>query len=341
MNYKPVVINRLLAEKSACMRHHHCQNNQGSVVVLILWVLILITFLTAQHSSHNRNTAGLAAGAWDRTRRDQAVASVIDLFSTGSWPISGAEEEKEKWFQIGCNDLNIWCRVDDEGKRVLINSGSDSMLREKIQAILARNGDENETDYLTDAILDWLDADSLVRTEGAEDKDYMKDGYSYTPSNGPFKVFTEMMLVRGMNATFFWGDPYQSLLYDLENQIDGTVDTRNARKSRSGKLSGETNRKNRLGLEADETVPDFWDVFTVFSKDVKRITLLIPEKSNSYSFVVAFLSSDNRTGTFRILERHQISLTAEDHFEYLETLQNEMSLDRKSAAMYISIPASR
>lgn len=51
---------------------------------------------------------------------------------------------------------------------------------------------------LSDALKDWVDQDELVSLNGAEKREYEKEGFEGMPFNRPFKELDEMLLVRGM-----------------------------------------------------------------------------------------------------------------------------------------------
>ncbi len=51
---------------------------------------------------------------------------------------------------------------------------------------------------LSDALKDWVDQDELVSLNGAEKREYEKEGLEGMPFNRPFKDLDEMMFVRGM-----------------------------------------------------------------------------------------------------------------------------------------------
>jgi hypothetical protein len=294
---------------------------------------MLISFLAAQHAGHNRAKAGLAGGAWERIQREHAVQSIAELFSTGNWPIPGAEEDQGKWFVMEWSGFSLWCRVDEEGNRVLINQIAEPDLRERIRMVLARHGDENRTDWITDAILDWMDEDSLVRGEGAEDAEYLREGLRYGPANGPFKVFSEILMVRGMAASLFWGDPFGSMTIDLKNQNENVV--------KNSQPFGNAGRTGGLGLEADESVPDFWDLFTVYPKGVKRLTCLIPGTGGSYQMALVFFGPSGNQGTYRILEKHQISFISDGLAAGLDPRTWKRGLDSDPVSIYIPVSMLR
>jgi hypothetical protein len=57
----------------------------------------------------------------------------------------------------------------------------------------------DEASALADALKDWVDADDLTSLNGAEKREYEKEGFDGMPFNRPFKDLDEMSLVRGMD----------------------------------------------------------------------------------------------------------------------------------------------
>ena len=106
--------------------------NNGSALIIVLWTLVLISFLAGQYLDHNRGKAGLAENAWDSLRQKVAVDSVLHLFATDAWPIPGHENRKGTWYSFSPNDIDLWVRVEDESNRININTAADSRIREKI-----------------------------------------------------------------------------------------------------------------------------------------------------------------------------------------------------------------
>lgn len=187
--------------------------NNGSVLIMVLWSLVLISFLAGEYLDHNRGKACLAEYAWDSLRQDEAIDSVLHLFATESWPIPDEASRNGTWTRFSPNKVNLWVKVENETKRININTAQDHQIREKALELLGDHRWE-EADKLTDAILDWRDKDLLVRTNGAEEGFYDVEGVAYKPANGPFKVLTELLLVRGVSNRFFWGDPMSPSMLD-------------------------------------------------------------------------------------------------------------------------------
>jgi len=61
------------------------------------------------------------------------------------------------------------------------------------------------TDAIADAILDWIDADSTPRPQGAEADYYAALTPSYAPRNGPPVTIEELLLVRGVTPQLLFG----------------------------------------------------------------------------------------------------------------------------------------
>jgi hypothetical protein len=228
---------------------------------MVLWTLVLISFLAGQYLDHNRGMAGFAENACDSLRQKEAVDSVLHLLATNSWPIPGQENRNGTWNRFSPNDMDLWVKVEDESNRININTAPASLIREKVQRL---SGDEfwDEGDELADAILDWRDSDRLVRINGAEADFYDAKGMGYKPANGPFKVLTELLLVKGVTPGIFWGDPM------------------------AGISTGEEGA-------AEPMPPSLLDGFTIYPKNVKRISIVIPGRGNGYSFITVFLERKN------------------------------------------------
>jgi hypothetical protein len=90
-------------------------------------------------------------------------------------------------------------RITGEGGRLNLNriaaaaiADPNSPWRELLRKYLEVKGvDLNERDHMIDALLDWIDPDNLVRTNGAEDDE------GYKPTNGPLKTLDEVKRIRG------------------------------------------------------------------------------------------------------------------------------------------------
>jgi general secretion pathway protein K len=90
--------------------------------------------------------------------------------------------------------------IRDESAKIDINSAADLLLRGLFVSV---GVPDDEAVKLVDAILDWRDADSLKRPNGAEEPEYRAAGLSYGPANAPFQAIEELQLVLGMRPEIY------------------------------------------------------------------------------------------------------------------------------------------
>jgi DNA uptake protein ComE-like DNA-binding protein len=236
--------------------------NEGSVLILILWVLVLLGFLSGEYLSHNRGNAALAYNAWHNLKLEESIQSVVALIASGYGPNKAGSAGLGGWGPLSVKDVKLWVKVDSESTKTNINKASDAEIRGQVQKSF---GEEmtDEADEITDAILDWRDADDLVRVHGGEADYYTGLGLPYRPANGPFKVLTEMLLVKGISPSLFWGDPLGQIL----------------------------NKGKEGDVEHPESLPPLVDDFTIYPENVKRLSIIAPGRGKSYTLVLIFLKS--------------------------------------------------
>jgi hypothetical protein len=251
---------RTIARQGEFPWHRTCK--EGSVLILILWVLVLLGFLSGEYLSHNRGNAALAYNAWHKLKLEESIQSVVALIASGYGPNKAGSAELGGWWPLSVKDVNLWVKVDSESTKTDINKASDAELRGQIQKSLGGEMTE-EADEITDAILDWRDADDLVRMHGVEADYYTGLGLPYRPANGSFKVLTEMLLVKGVSPGLFWGDPLRQIL----------------------------NKREEGDEEHSESLPPLVDDFTIYPENVKRLSIIAPGRGKSYTLVLIFLKS--------------------------------------------------
>jgi DNA uptake protein ComE-like DNA-binding protein len=266
----------------------------GSVLILVLWVLVLLGFLTGELIDHNREKAFLAANAWESLKQDQAVESVLHLFSSAGWPIPGAEEKMGKWALLPIDDLEVRVKTGTDEGKVDLNQASEAQIREKLLQWL---GEErlDEAEMLADAILDWKDPDDLTRTNGAEADEYESIEVDYRPANGPFKLLTELLLVRGVTRELFWGNPIEAALLAEE------VEAKKLRAGEKVKKGGEEEEGE------EEIIPSLVEGLTIYPRGVTRVSILIKGRGEGYLWVLAFLDTQGGQGALRHLYRTTVA----------------------------------
>ena len=266
---------------------------------MVLWMLVLISFLVSQYLGHNREKADIAANAWSAFRQRQAVSSVVQLFATDVWPLLDGTGNRGQWFRLFPDDLDVWVRVDNESVRVNVNKANDGEIKQKIAMIMGDNL-QREADTLSDAILDWRDPNHVgTRMHGVGENDYKASGLPYRPANGPFNVMPELLLVLGMKPEWYWGDPLRMVESDLRRRYDQTQGAR---------------------------LPDsLSDLFTIYSAQTKRVSLVVPGNQNGYLYENIFLARQAGQMQLQIVGSQQVLGVAPDGFDGLIDLESQVS----------------
>jgi general secretion pathway protein K len=102
--------------------------------------------------------------------------------------------------------------IQDESGKISLNIASEPQLRALMTAI---GIPKEDGDIITDSILDWKDPDNLHHLNGAESDFYETLSPPYKARNGRFDTIEELLLVRGVTPTYFYGYP--------ERAPDGSV----------------------------------------------------------------------------------------------------------------------
>jgi hypothetical protein len=261
---------------------------------MVLWLLVLISFLAGQYLAHNREKADIAQNAWTSFRQKQAVSSIVQLFSTEAWPLSAGTGADGHWFRLFPDDMQLWIRVDKESQRVNLNKAADGEIKQKT-ALMMGDDFQREADAVSDCILDWRDTDSLTRMHGAEEKDYQAKGLSYRPANGPFNVMSELLLVMGVTPDMFWANPLELIETDLSSFY--------------------------IQSEKEKVPKALSEGFTIYSGESKRISLLVPGSETGYLYMNIFMTKES--GRLAVVDSLQFMGVAEAGFDRLVELESE------------------
>jgi hypothetical protein len=280
-------------------------SESGSVLVLVLWVLVLLSFIAAELIGHNREKAFLAANSWESLRQGQAIESVLHLFAVPGWPIPGSEEKMDKWVRLSVDDMEVLVRVGKEAKEINLNQASDAQIRDSIIRWLGEDRFD-EAEQLADAILDWRDPDDLTRTNGAEADDYEAQGLDYTPSNGPFNLLTELLLVRGVTGELFWGNPAQEAEDELEADSEAETKTKTETKTKAEAKTAAGSELGTAGSE-EEQPSSLVEGFTIYPQQTSRVSILLKGRGGGYVWALAFLELQGNRLALRHLYRTMVA----------------------------------
>lgn len=92
-----------------------------------------------------------------------------------------------------------------ESGKLNLNTASDDQITQLLTPLLSELGIDNPREII-DPILDWRDADSDVRPNGAENEYYQRLKPAYNAKNGRFDTVEELLLVKGVTAAILYGE---------------------------------------------------------------------------------------------------------------------------------------
>jgi len=137
------------------------------------------------------------------TDDDKTSDALTDIWADNPEELSGIELD-------GCT-LDI--TITDESGKLNLNTATKAQLM----------GLKGMTDEISDAILDWRDADDEEQPVGAEGGYYLNLPHPYVIRNGPLQTIRELLMVKGVTAPLFYGeDTNRNGQLDL-NEMDGPL----------------------------------------------------------------------------------------------------------------------
>ena len=187
------------------------KSQKGTVLILVLWVLTLLTLVGGFYAVEARIRRNLGQYAWDALQGREVARSLLLLAESKlSPPGTDKEEAGDGLFAAGSvykvrfGGREAYFTLEDENGKLDLNNSSEDQIRDVVRAIL---GDEEleAADTIVDGILDWKDSDKLTRLHGAEDDVYQDRSPPYYPANGPFHLLDELLLVNGVGQEVFYG----------------------------------------------------------------------------------------------------------------------------------------
>ncbi|MBF0574225.1 MAG: general secretion pathway protein GspK, partial [Desulfamplus sp.] len=71
------------------------KNSRGSVLVLVLWILVIISFLSSEYIAHNREKTAIAINTTELFRRESAAFSVLELIASPNYDLLKIKSQEE------------------------------------------------------------------------------------------------------------------------------------------------------------------------------------------------------------------------------------------------------
>ncbi len=185
---------------------------RGVAMLAAMWLVVIIAAVALQFSLTARERVLLGQSASDRTRDRAATAGALatmlarlefDLRNRATQAGAASLRSSDPWLGIDSiysgelliGDDTVQVDASDLGARLNINQLSEVEIRQLFSFVLR---DYQLADQLAQSIMDWIDADDLPRTAGAERAEYIRDGRMVLPTNGQFREVDDLIHVAGM-----------------------------------------------------------------------------------------------------------------------------------------------
>lgn len=169
---------------------------------MVLWLLLLVTISTSAYTLMARMDQLEAHTVLWSTQARFAAEAGLNL----SVPALLDPEDETRWvpdgrpYELRYGDSVVELRITDERGKVNLNAVDEETLQ---RLFIANEVEEEQAVMLAAALLDWIDADELVRPEGAEAEEYASAGYQVGPANRGFIMVEEMLQVLGLPWELF------------------------------------------------------------------------------------------------------------------------------------------
>jgi general secretion pathway protein K len=206
-------------------------NNKGGVaLILVMWVMVVLIAIVGEFSSAMRTELKITRNFKEEEQSYQAALRGIELAKmeilSAKPPyyvyrneedilVFGQEDESPVREGESGNSFYSYTISDENGK-ININTAT----RQQLKYVIQNTGvDITEVDTIVDSILDWRDKNDLHMLNGAEEDYYKSLEKPYSCKDGPFDIIEELLLVKGVTPSIFYGSQDQ----EGEDEYSGLV----------------------------------------------------------------------------------------------------------------------
>ena len=221
------------------MKRRDRSRERGIALLLVVWVFMILGVIALDFARYMRDDAMAAVNAAEEARgyymalagMNRAIFQIERAREGGGEATERTEDADEadtlgvadegdltslvdgQWREKSFGGGRYGVRVIDECGRVPLRKVSKTLLKLVLTNIMrggtAAQGVDRRTqgtiDAVTDSILDWVDRDDLRRTHGAESDYYLGLRTPYRAKDGYLDSLDELLFVRGITASLFYG----------------------------------------------------------------------------------------------------------------------------------------
>lgn len=181
----------------------HIRKCRGSVLVVVLWIIIILILVTTTLAQSSRLNSRVGQSYGNQcTCRWAARAAIETAIHVLSEDNNGYDALDELWHDnpdtfedIELEGCTVTVKVVDESGKLNINTAENKHFIHLLEM----------THEQADSIIDWRDDNKKVSSEGAEAGYYNTLEYPYPIRNAPLKTANEVLFVKGMTESDFFG----------------------------------------------------------------------------------------------------------------------------------------
>jgi general secretion pathway protein K len=217
---------------------------RGSVLVVVLWTLTLLSILVAVIAGQVRLSAQAARLHREDLQQWAALSSALNQAEMelvlARMPASVESQEladigRPEQLRFNGEPLTLhYPQAEDVVVRIYDHSGKINLrelrrgrMRELLEKKLGEDADPAQLNALMSAWTDWTDLNDAAAPDGAEAEYYLSLDPPYRPRNGPIETVEEILLIKGWAEVFSDVDLDAAFtIYDSEtDQINLNVAT--------------------------------------------------------------------------------------------------------------------
>lgn len=291
--------------------------------MLVLWILVIISFLSSEYVAHNRHKAAIALHTTELFQQEAAEFSVLELFASSQYDLLATEAQEENadaqikadsatdttdntqkravpWIRLRPGGVEVWVKIEDESSRIHLSLEQENGIRTALYSIYGQE-QKQEAEIFTDALLDWLDPDDLLRPNGAEKVYYGGLDPPSNPGNGPLKSMAQISMVKGFSPAIFWSDPYE-YLFELPIYSGLAESYKLAHKATDNSSSQDKKRSEKEKDVADnEKITSILEQFTIYPEEYIRVSMLLPRDGDRWQNELFWIIKDG--SSFKLSEQ--------------------------------------
>jgi len=198
------------------------QQQQGIVLVVVLWLVALLSLMAVSQTAAVRTETLIVGNLVESaTARAAAYAGLQRAVAELAKPLQAREMSSDgALYQLRFGSAQLLVSITDESGKVDLNAAPGTLFDALLQDVVE---DEGRREALVAALLDWRDRDKLRRINGAEEEDYRLAGLEYGPRNGPFQSLEELALVIGFDAPLYHAIADNLTIYSGSATINASV----------------------------------------------------------------------------------------------------------------------